>query len=149
MTYSLSSRQRVLAATLALSTLALSAAALPAAAQQAQDEQTAPVQTADSMTVTRDPETGKLRAATAAEQAAMTAQRARTLVRVAAPRPLPKVHASGARGVRVTDDFFTGSSLIAVRKPDGKIALDHGDPVSATHDKADVSAPTSTNPVTE
>src|SRR5437764_14689634 len=100
MTYSMSYGQRALAAA-----LVLSAAALPAAAQQAQDAQGESVQTANSMTVTRDAETGKLRAATAAEQSNMSAQKAKSLMRVAAPRPQPKVHASGARGARLTDDF--------------------------------------------
>jgi hypothetical protein len=146
MTYFMS-RQRLLAAA-----LVLSAAALPAAAQQvqeAQDAQAMTVSAANDLTVTRDAETGKLRAATAAEQAAMTAQKAKTMMRFAAPRNQPKVHASGARGVRVTDDFYTGASLIAVRQPDGKIALEHGDPASVAAGQADVSTHTSTNPVTE
>jgi hypothetical protein len=147
MTYSMSFGQRALAAA-----LVLSAAALPAAAQQVQQPQDAsaePVQVANSMTVTRDADTGQLRAATAAEQAAMSSQKARSLMRVAAPRNLPKVHASGARGVRVTDDFFTGSSLIAVRQPDGSVKLEHGDATGAAAGQADVSTHTSTNPVTE
>jgi hypothetical protein len=143
MTYSMS-RQRLLAVA-----LVLSAAALPAAAQQAQETQAETVSAANNLTVTRDAETGKLRAATAAEQTALTAQKAKTMMRVAAPRNQPKVHASGARGVRVTDDFFAGSSLIAVRQPDGKIAVEHGDPASVAQGQADVSTHTSTNPVTE
>jgi hypothetical protein len=118
------------------------AVVLPAAAQEMQA-----VQDTNSMTVTRDAETGKLRAATADEQASMAAAKAKMMIRAAKPRPLPKVHASGARGVRVTDDFFAGSSLIAVRTPDGKIAVEHGNPDSVAKDQA--TAPTTSTPATE
>src|SRR5206468_11626343 len=100
MTYSMSFGQRVLAAA-----LVLSAAALPAAAQQAQDAQGESVQTANSMTVTRDADTGKLRAATADEQSGMAAAKARMLIRVAAKQALQKDHASGAHGARLTDEM--------------------------------------------
>jgi hypothetical protein len=117
------------------------AAILPAAAQDMQA-----VQDTNSMTVTRDAETGKLRAATADEQTSMAAAKARMQVRMAKPLPLPKVHSSGARGVRVTDDFIAGASLIAVRTPDGKIVVDHGNPDVA---QAPAQAPTTTTPATE
>jgi hypothetical protein len=144
MTYSMSIGQRLLAAA-----LVLSAAALPAAAQEAQATPETAVQASNNMTVVRDAETGKLRAATAAEQASLASVKPRALLRVAAPRPLPKVHASGAQGARLTDDFFASSALIAVRQPDGKVKLEHGDPAAVQQGQADVSTPTRTNPVTE
>lgn len=83
--------------------------------------QEAPVHATESLTVVRDPDTGKLRHASAAEQAALQAQAASTLrsPRVAPKAPQQKFHASGARGVRLTDEFI--SSSVAVRKPDGSI----------------------------
>ena len=118
------------------------AVVLPAAAQEVQA-----VQNTNSLTVTRDADTGKLRASTADEQASMAAAKARMLVRMAKPLPLPKVHSSGARGVRLTDDFIAGASLIAVRTPDGKIAVEHGNPDSVA--QAPAQAPTTTTPATE
>jgi hypothetical protein len=81
----------------------------------------------ESLTVVRDPGTGKLRSATAEEHMALQAQaqsqsagRMRTL-RAPAPQAFQqKYHASGARGVRLTDEFV--SSVRAVRQPDGSIA---------------------------
>lgn len=75
----------------------------------------------ESLTVVRDAETGKLRNATAAEQAALAAQGVNRAARVAPKATLPKVHASGARGARLTDEFI--SSSVAVRKPDGSIEM--------------------------
>jgi hypothetical protein len=79
------------------------------------------VQSNDALTVVRDPGTGKLRNATAEEHAALQAQanaRVRTLR--AAPQAFQqKYHASGARGVRLTDEFT--SSVRAERQPDGSI----------------------------
>jgi hypothetical protein len=105
--------------------LALSAAALPAAAQQtAQQAEQQATPAADSLTVTRDPATGQLRPATAAEQASLRAAvPARARIRVAAPRVQQKIHASGARGARVTDELL--SSAVAVRAPDGSIQVAH------------------------
>ena len=117
------------------------AVVLPAAAQEMQA-----VQDTNAMTVTRDAETGKLRAATAAEQASMAAAKAKTLLRVATPQPQQKVHASGARGVRLTDEMVAASSLIAVRGVDGKITVVHGDPDSVA--QGTVQVPTNT-PATE
>lgn len=118
------------------------AVVLPAAAQEAQV-----VQDTNSMTVTRDADTGKLRAATADEQASMAAAKARMLMRVTPQQPLQKDHASGAHGVRLTDEFVAASSLIAVRKADGKIAISHGTPDGVA--TGEVQAPTTTTPATE
>ena len=83
----------------------------------------APVaQAADAQRVVRDPETGALRAPTAEEAAALqnlTARRALQL-RAAPAAPLQKFHASGARGVRLTDEFMSYS--VMVRQADGTLA---------------------------
>lgn len=110
------SGQRLLRAagfTAGLAVIVLGLAAQSALAQEA------PVQSTEALTVVRDPDTGKLRHATSAEQAALQAQTARTRARVAPQVPQQKFHASGARGVRLTDEFV--SSSVAVRKPDGSI----------------------------
>jgi hypothetical protein len=80
------------------------------------------LQSNDALTVVRDAETGKLRNATAAEHAALQAQAPNARVRTlrAAPQAFQqKYHASGARGVRLTDEFT--SSVHAERQPDGSI----------------------------
>jgi hypothetical protein len=83
------------------------------------------VAASDSLTVVRDPGTGKLRSATAEEHVALKAQAQSSTARVRTLRAAPqafqqKYHASGARGVRLTDEFT--SSVHAVRQPDGSIA---------------------------
>ena len=89
--------------------------------------QEAPLQSNESMTVVRDAETGKLRAPTAAEQAALQSQaQARASGNASAMRAAPKAsqqkfHASGARGARLTDEFV--SSAVAVKKADGSIEM--------------------------
>lgn len=105
------SRQRMLCA--AGITLALLGLATSASAQEA------PVQSTDSMTVSRDAETGKLRAATPEEQAVMKSAVAARSARVAPKPTLQKYHASGARGARLTDEFM--SQNVAVRQPDGSM----------------------------
>jgi hypothetical protein len=106
-------------------TLALLGLCQTATAQEAQDQQvqSIPLQSVDSMTVVRDPATGKVRAATAEEQAALQAKAAKkmSLMR-AAPKPtLQKFHPNGARGVRLTDEFV--SSVRAERKADGSLSI--------------------------
>jgi hypothetical protein len=96
-------------------TLALLGLASTATAQEAQS---------DALTVVRDPGTGKLRNATAEEQEALKAQASSSTARVRTLRAAPqqfqqKIHASGARGVRLTDEFT--SSVRAERQPDGSI----------------------------
>jgi hypothetical protein len=100
--------------------LALSAA-LPAAALA--DEGVLPIGATDSNTqvVVRDAQTGKLRAATAEEHAALHEQRAakRSALRSASATPQTKFHASGAVGVRMTDDMMSYS--VVARGADGKL----------------------------
>jgi hypothetical protein len=115
----LNSIQRLLGA--ACAGLALCAFALPASAQ-------------DSQVVTRDAETGKLRPATAAEQAGLQAIKARQLRESVKPT-LQKFHATGATGVRLTDEFLSSST--AVRKADGTIEMvcneAHGSEPASAH----------------
>ncbi|WP_137172145.1 post-PEP-CTERM-1 domain-containing protein [Massilia sp. HP4] len=118
MHYTIQSGQRLLRAGIAAALLGL--AGQSAIAQEIPVHE-AHAQAKESLTVVRDRETGELRNATAAEQAALKAQaasRSRS-ARVAPQQVLPKTHASGARGVRLTDDFI--SSSVAVRKADGSI----------------------------
>jgi hypothetical protein len=128
----LNSIQRLLAAGCA--GLALCAFALPASAQ-------------DSQVVTRDAETGKLRPATAAEQAGLQAIKARQLRESVKPTQ-QKFHATGATGVRLTDEFLSSST--AVRKADGTIEMvcteAHGSETAAAHAHVHAAANT---PVTE
>lgn len=124
----LNSIQRLLGAGAA--GLALYAFALPAGAQQAQQEA---VQSVDAQTVTRDADTGKLRPATAAEQAALQATKA--MLREAPKPTLQKFHRNGATGVRLTDEFLTASTV--VRTADGKLDMvctdAHGSQPAAAH----------------
>jgi len=106
-------------------TLALLGLATSASAQEA------PVQSTDSVTVSRDAETGKLRGATAEEISALKAAGAARALRVAPKPTLQKYHASGARGARLTDEFM--SQNVAVRQPDGSVAEQCFD----SHDAAD------------
>ena len=115
---------------------------LPAAAQETQA-----LQDTNAMTVTRDADTGKLRAATAAEQASMAAAKSRMLIRVAPKQAQQKFNANGARGVRLTDEMVAASSLIAVRGADGKITIEHGTPDSVA--KGQVQVPATITPATE
>ena len=119
------SRQRMLcAAGITLALLGL--------ASQSASAQEASVQSTDSMTVSRDADTGKLRAATAEEVSAMKSANANRVMRVAAKPTLQKFHgASGARGARLTDEFM--SQNVAVRQPDGSLAEQCYD----SHDAAD------------
>lgn len=107
------SRQRLLCAA------GITVALLGLASQSAMAQE-APIQTADSLTVTRDAATGKLRAPTADEVTNMKTAAAARAMRVAPAVNQQKVHASGARGARVTDAFL--SSNVAVRQPDGSVA---------------------------
>lgn len=81
-----------------------------------------PVGSQEALTVVRDAETGELRAATGAEQAALQAKAGSQsrAARVAPQQVQQKTHAtSGAKGVRLTNEFL--SSSVAVRKADGTI----------------------------
>lgn len=111
------SGQRLLcAAGITLALLGLGAQS--AVAQEIQDA--APQ--AEALTVVRDAQTGKLRAPTAEEAAALKAQApaARSAARTAAPGfVLNKSHSSGIKGFRLTDESM--STSVAVRKADGSI----------------------------
>jgi hypothetical protein len=119
MHHKIQSGQRALrAAGIALALLGF--AAQPAIAQEL-PAQEIPVGSDQALTVVRDADTGELRAATGAEQAALQAKAAANsrMARSAAKPVQQKFHASGARGVRLTDDFI--STSVAVRKADGSI----------------------------
>lgn len=99
---------------------ALALAVLPVAAlAHGDNHDKAPA--GDRLVVVRDPETGMLRAPTAAELEAMAARASRQAeVRIgAAAAPQQKAHASGARGVRLTDDFM--SYAVVTRAADGRL----------------------------
>ena len=123
--------------------LTLGAASLPAAAQQIQAAQAdvTPTATTNAMTVTRDADTGMLRAATPQEQAALTAAKSRFAVRMAVPQPETKYHSSGAVGVRLTDEFINANALVATRGTDGKVTVAHGTADGDAH-----AAPANTRP---
>lgn len=98
------------------------AAALPIAAAAQQQPAAAPVDTSAAQVVVRDSATGQLRAATAAEVKAMhaTSRAQRGAQASTSPRTvMQRVHWTGARGARVTDDFATYSVL--VKQPDGSL----------------------------
>lgn len=99
-------------------TLALLGLASQSAVAQ---EAAANVESTDAMTVVKDATTGKLRAPTAEEHAEMKAAGTARAARFSPKATQQKVHASGARGARLTDDFL--SSEVAVRQPDGTIAM--------------------------
>lgn len=92
------------------------------AAKSAQSQ--ASVETsANNQVVVRDVATGKLRAATPEEAQALHSSRpaAATLRKsAAATTPQSRFHSSGARGVRLTDEFLSYS--VVVRQPDGSLA---------------------------
>lgn len=111
------------AAGLGLALIGAVAMPLHALAQSSQAAPASAVEAGSDMTVVIDAVTGKPRLPTDAERAefaALKASKARSF-RMAPKMPQPKVHASGARGARLTDDFM--STAIAVRQPDGSIAM--------------------------
>lgn len=100
--------------------LALPAMAQEASVQAARPEQVQTAVTADSnQIVVRDANTGHLRAATPEEATTLREQRATNRLRIAPQSTLPRFHASGARGTRLTDEFMSYSVL--VRQPDGSL----------------------------
>lgn len=72
----------------------------------------------EAQVVARDPDTGKLRAATAEEVQALRSARA-GLRRSAAPIAEARSHWSGARGARLSDEFMNYS--VVVKMPDGRL----------------------------
>ncbi len=123
--------------------LALCASALPALAQEIGGQA---VSSADAQTVTRDAETGKLRAATPEEHQKLARLKARSAMRMATQSTRQKSHASGGRGVRLTDEFMTSS--VAVRQPDGSLRIEHGT-AETMHDAPHAPQHANLTPVTE
>jgi hypothetical protein len=118
--------------------LTVCACALPASAQQAQQqsqEASAPAPAPDAQTISRDPATGKLRAATPEEQAALAALKSTARARIAPQPMLRKFHSSGAGGIELNEEAMT--SVVAVRTADGKIQMvcedAHGGAPNAAH----------------
>jgi hypothetical protein len=113
-------------------------AATPAPAQGA-------VSATSSQIVVRDAATGQLRAPTAEEAQALNSQssqggqgaaRQQRRASSAPSLPMPKAHADGARGARLTDEFMSYSVL--VRQPDGRMA----EVCFATKEEADAAVKT-------
>jgi hypothetical protein len=98
---------------LAAASLAAQAADAPAAAPEADATTIAP----DAQVVVRDSATGHLRAPTEAESATLHA--AGTALRHSARAPQPRSHPSGAKGVRLTEDFMSYS--VVIKQPDGRL----------------------------
>jgi hypothetical protein len=128
--------------------LALCASALPAAAQETTGQEISfqAVANAESQTVTRDAETGKLRAATPEEHQKLSALKAKSTARVAAKSTQPRTHRLGGRGARLTDEFLTSS--IAVRQPDGSLKIEHGT-AATLHNETHATTHAANTPVTE
>lgn len=103
--------------------------ALMGFASQGAVAQEAPVQSTDSQIAVKDAETGQLRAATPAEAAALNAKATRATARIAPKPTLQRIHSSGARGARLTDEFLTSS--VAVVNADGTLTVSHGDAKNA------------------
>jgi len=93
------------------------AAAMPALADT-EPATAAPSSAVSSQIVVRDAATGRLRAPTA-EEARELQPRADAVRDAASARTLPRVHASGARGARLSDAFMNYS--VMVRQPDGSL----------------------------
>ena len=100
----------------------VAALALPAIAQEAPvraaQAQSAVAATSNQIVV-RDGNTGQLRAASPDEANSLREQHAAGKLRLAPQSTLPRVHSSGARGARLTDEFMSYS--VVVRQPDGSL----------------------------
>jgi hypothetical protein len=103
--------------------------ALMGFASQGAVAQEAAVQSTDSQIAVKDAETGQLRAATPAEAAALNTKAVRANARIAPKPTLQRIHSSGARGARLTDEFLTSS--VAVVNADGTLTVTHGDAKNA------------------
>lgn len=102
-----------------------------------------PAMAADQAVVVKDAESGKLRNATAAEHAALAAKEKKDKARIAPGQMMPKFHASGAKGTRLTDEFM--STSVVVRQADGTLVRQ----CVEGHDEAQHAAHTTAQPVTE
>ncbi len=120
----------------------LAAASLAAQAADAPDLATAPVADTvapDAQVVVRDASTGRLRAPTESETQALHA--AAPQLRRVASAPMQRSHHSGAKGVRLTEDFMSYS--VVIKQPDGRL-VEYCFPNAETAEaavKAPVSAP--------
>jgi len=74
------------------------------------------VEATSSQIVVRDAATGALRAASALEAKALASERASAGIRL---NTQPRAHFSGARGVRLSDEFM--SHAVLARLPDGSV----------------------------
>ena len=97
----------------------IAALALPALAQEVPAQAQSALAATASQIVVRDGNTGQLRAASAEEAATLREQHATGRLRVAPQSTLQRFHSSGARGVRLTDEFMTFS--VVVRQSDGSM----------------------------
>jgi len=142
------SGQRLLrAAGITLALLGLSVQG--ASAQEAAQQQAAP-QAAESLTVVKDPQTGQLRAPTAAEAATLKAQAdaAKARLRLVAQPIVKTLDSTGTvRGFQVPDEMMSMS--VAVRKADGKIERQCFDSHGAAADAAAKGHVHTTQAVTE
>lgn len=104
--------------TLTGSTLALALVGACMSAQAA-DAATPSTTEPSALTVVRDAATGKLRAPTAEEAAALQPPAARGLAALRVATPLLRSHADGAKSMRMTNDMMT--QAVAVRAGDGRL----------------------------
>ena len=102
-------------AALALPAIAQEAPAQAARAEQAQSAVTA----TSSQIVVRDGNTGQLRAASPEEANSLREQHSKGRLRAAPQSTLPRSHASGARGARLTDEIMSYS--VVVRQAGGSL----------------------------
>jgi hypothetical protein len=100
-------------ALLAAASLAAQAADAPAAPVAPEATTVAP----DAQVVVRDAATGRLRAPTESETQALRA--AAPNLRRAPAAPMQRAHHSGAKGVRLTEDFMSYS--VVIKQPDGRL----------------------------
>ena len=101
---------------LAAASLAAQAADAPAVAASPDSDTTATM-APDAQVVVRDSVTGHLRAPTESESATLHA--AGAALRHSARAPQPRSHHSGAKGVRLTEDFMSYS--VVIKQPDGRL----------------------------
>jgi hypothetical protein len=103
-------------ALLAAASLAAQAADAPAAAASPEAGNVATV-APDAQVVVRDAATGRLRAPTESETQALHA--AAPHLRRVPGTPMQRSHHSGAKGVRLTEEFMSYS--VVIKQPDGRL----------------------------
>ncbi|XHS79089.1 post-PEP-CTERM-1 domain-containing protein [Burkholderiaceae bacterium UC74_6] len=124
--------------------IAASISVLPLTAAAQQDSlAVSEASTNSAQIVVRDADSGKLRAATADEAAALGKLRtARSGLRAIAAAPQVKFHGSGATGVRVAEDMMSYS--VVTRGADGKLV----EQCFASKDEAEAAIKNGVAPVT-